>query len=132
MMNVRQPLVFSVGVLVCLALFAMGWEVLQSADPPVPGMPAKARGRLPTHFKDVVTETQRQKIYAIQAKYDAEIDGLAARIKRLQAEQMREMEGVLEPDQVAKLKRLRAAAEAKKKKGIDPIEPIEIKEEAKE
>lgn len=132
MMNVRQPLVFSVGVLVCLALFAMGLEVLQSADPPVPGMPAKARGRLPTHFKDVVTETQRQKIYAIQAKYDAEIDGLAARIKRLQAEQMREMEGVLEPDQVAKLKRLRAAAEAKKKKGIDPIEPIEIKEEAKE
>lgn len=128
----RQSFVFRLGLLVAGALFVAGLATLQSADPPVPGMPAKARGRLPTHFKDVVTETQRQRIYAIQSKYDAEIDGLAARIKRLQAEQLREIEGVLEPDQLAKLKRLRAAAEAKKKKGIDPIEPIEMKEEAKE
>lgn len=94
-----------------------------SADPANPGAPAKARGRLPVHFKDVVTDSQRQRIYAIQAKYDAEIDGLAARIKRLQAEQTKEIEGILEPDQLAKLKRLRAAADLKKKKGIDPIDP---------
>ncbi len=89
-------------------------------EPGAKAGPAKARGRLPPLYKDVVTEAQRQKIYSIQAKYSSEIDGLEARIKRLQAEQTKAIEDVLEADQKAKLQRLRAAAEAKKKKDKEP------------
>ena len=117
-----------IGMLLLANLFMGIAMIAISADPPNPGAAGKARGRLPVHFKDVVTDSQRQRIYAIQAKYDAEIDGLAARIKRLQAEQTKEIEGILEPDQLAKLKRLRAAADLKKKKGIDPIDAADAKD----
>ena len=37
---------------------------------------AKPRGRLPAYFSSVVTPEQREKIYAIQARYAEELDNL--------------------------------------------------------
>lgn len=110
----KMPTVISLAVGLLLATLCFAQEPGMKAGPP------KARGRLPPLYKDVVTEAQRQRIYSIQAKYSTEIDGLEARIKRLQAEQTKAIEDVLEADQKAKLQRLRAAAEAKKKKDKEP------------
>jgi hypothetical protein len=62
----------------------------------------------------VVTEDQRQKIYAIQAKFQTKIDVLAEEIKKLQKERDTEIEGTLSAEQKEKLAKVKAEAEKKK------------------
>lgn len=81
--------------------------------------PAKAKGRLPAYYREVVTEEQRDKIYAIQAKFDAQIDALTAQLEDLRTQRDGEVEGVLSPEQKEKLAAARAAADSKRKKKSD-------------
>jgi hypothetical protein len=72
--------------------------------------PAK---RLPAYYKDIVDGTQREKIYALQEKYDAQIDVLADQIKAIQKQRDTEFESVLTAEQKSKLEKARADAKAK-------------------
>ena len=76
---------------------------------------AKAKGRLPAYFKDVVTEEQKDQIYTIQAKYEKQISDLQSQLEEVRSQQMAEIEKLLSADQKKKLADLRAEADAKKK-----------------
>jgi hypothetical protein len=76
---------------------------------------AQAKGRLPAYFKDVVTEKQRDEIYAIQKKYEAQIEALEEQLKSLQSQRDTEIEGLLSAEQKEKLEKLRADAASKRK-----------------
>lgn len=66
------------------------------------------RGRLPAYWNDVVEPKQKDQLYAIQKKYEAQIDELEAQIEALEANREGEMLELLTPDQKEKLHRVRA------------------------
>lgn len=68
------------------------------------------RPRLPAYYARVVTEEQRQKIYAIQREYHPRIAALRKQLEELIAEQNGKIEAVLTPQQKAELERLRQEA----------------------
>jgi Spy/CpxP family protein refolding chaperone len=76
----------------------------------------KAKGRLPAYYADIVTEEQRDKIYAIQAKHQAKIEELNAALTAANKARDAEIESVLTPEQKIKLKAAKDEAAAKKKK----------------
>jgi len=75
---------------------------------------AEPAGRLPAYYKDVVDEAQRKKIYEIQAKYKVKIEVLSEEVKSLQAQQNKEIEALLSPEQKEKLAKVKAEADKKK------------------
>jgi hypothetical protein len=64
---------------------------------------AKLKGRLPAGYSKIVDDTQRQKIYGIQAKYASKIDDLQKQLQDLTAKRDSEIRGVLTADQQKKL-----------------------------
>jgi Spy/CpxP family protein refolding chaperone len=70
----------------------------------------KLSGRLPQYYSAVVTEEQRQKIYAIQAEFGPKLTQIRAQLTKLQKEQEEKIEALLTPEQAAKLAKLKAAA----------------------
>jgi len=79
----------------------------------------KAKGKLPAYYADVVTETQRQKIYAIQDKYAKQISDLQSQLNAVTAQRDMEIETLLNPEQKEKVKKARDEAAAKKKKAAE-------------
>jgi hypothetical protein len=79
----------------------------------------KAKGRLPTYFAGIVTETQRQQIYTIQDKYAKQIAELEAQLETVTKQRDAEIEGLLNAEQKAQLKKAQEEAAAKKKKAAD-------------
>ncbi|GIW93835.1 MAG: hypothetical protein KatS3mg110_1876 [Pirellulaceae bacterium] len=78
------------------------------------------RGRLPMFYSRVVTPEQREQIYAIQRKYQKQIDELTAQLRAVQAQRDEEIHAVLTPEQqkqiatwMEELQKRRAAARAK-------------------
>jgi hypothetical protein len=83
--------------------------------------------RLPPYFKDVANESQKAKIRTIQADFDKQSAGLEAKYKELSEElktlrtqidgikdkERLAVEAVLTPQQVAQIKKLRAAAQSR-------------------
>jgi len=65
---------------------------------------AKPRGRLPDFYSKVVTEEQKEKIYAVQAAHADKIAALSAQMKEELAKQKEEIDAVLTPEQREKLK----------------------------
>jgi len=76
-----------------------------------------AKGRLPPYYSDIVTETQRQKIYLIQRKYAEALAELKTQIAKLEKQLDTEIEGLLDDDQKQRLKQAQEQAAAKRKKG---------------
>jgi len=66
------------------------------------------RGPIPELYGKIVAPDQKEKIYAIQSKYQAEMAPLLAKIKEIQAAQTKEIESVLTPEQLTRLKELKA------------------------
>lgn len=66
------------------------------------------RGPIPELYGKIVAPDQKEKIYAIQTKYQAEMAPLLAKIKEIQAAQTKEIESVLTPEQLTRLKELKA------------------------
>ncbi|QDU29978.1 hypothetical protein ETAA8_50960 [Anatilimnocola aggregata] len=85
----------------------------QKAEAKAAAPAAKPKGRLPAYYKDLVTTEQKDKIYALQSKYDAQIATLADQIKTIQKQRDGEIEALLSAEQKAKLEKLRADAKAK-------------------
>jgi hypothetical protein len=79
----------------------------------------KAKGRLPAYYADIVTEQQRATIYAIQAKYEQQLDALNAQVTALEKQRNLEVENVLTPAQKEQLKKARDEAADKRKKKSD-------------
>jgi hypothetical protein len=75
----------------------------------------KLTGRLPPYYSAVVTEQQRQRIYAIQAEYGPKLTQVRAQLTKLQQEQEEKIEAVLSPEQAEKLAKLKAAMAGRKK-----------------
>jgi hypothetical protein len=106
-----------------------------AVEKPAPAKPAgktaaaanKPKGRLPAYFKDIVDEKQRDKIYAVQADYNAKIDALEEQIKTLTDQRDAAIENVLSPEQKEKLKKAKeeAASKKKKPKAEDTAKPAE-------
>jgi len=72
--------------------------------------------RVPQYFAQVdLTEEQREKIYAVRAKYSAKQDQLEAQLEEIRATILRESEAVLTPSQKTALAKLRSEAKAKAK-----------------
>jgi len=76
---------------------------------------AKAPRRLPPYYADIVTETQRLKIYALQEEYTEQIEALAAQLLALEKKRDREIEDVLTAAQKERLKQARESAAARKR-----------------
>ena len=75
----------------------------------------KFRGRLPAYFSTVVSSEQRQKVYEIQVTYFERIAALEKQILELRAKQDQEVDAILSAEQLAEIKKLRAAATAKRR-----------------
>jgi predicted exporter len=60
---------------------------------------AKPRGRLPAYYARVVSASQRETIYDIQAKFEDELKQLQERMQELLQQRDREVEGVLTQEQ---------------------------------
>jgi Spy/CpxP family protein refolding chaperone len=102
----RLPMLALLGGLVVLSGGLVGQEpkkedpkVAKKAEPP-----AKAKGVLPMNWGKIgLTDDQKQDIYKVQTKYNAEIDKLEAKIKELKGTRDKEMKAVLTADQKKKL-----------------------------
>jgi Spy/CpxP family protein refolding chaperone len=75
--------------------------------------PKKPQGRLPKFYDHIVSDEQRQKIYAIQQEYGPKIDALKAQLAELVKQQDEKIGAVLTPEQQKKVQELREAAKAK-------------------
>lgn len=95
------------------ALLAQKAETKADAKAPAKTDAKKASKRLPNFYGDLVDGVQKEKIYAVQDKYNAQIDALAAQIKDLQAKRDAEFEAVLTPEQKVKLEKARADSKTK-------------------
>ena len=74
----------------------------------------KVRRRLPAHFAALVSQKQRETIYKVQADYAAKMDTLRAQLDALTAERDREIDALLDPDQLAEVSKKRIAAKEKR------------------
>ncbi len=90
------------------------------------------KGRLPDYFRTVVTEEQRQKIYAIQREYGPEIRKLKAQLKALTDDRNAKIDALLTPEQRKQIAELKKAAKAKRKKARErAAQPEAVKEKSR-
>jgi len=102
-------------VVAAVSLNSLGQDA-KKADPKAKaGAKEKPKGRLPAYYKDVVTDEQREQIYAVQAKYAKQLEDLQSQIDGVKAKQNEEIEGLLSAEQKEKLAKVKAEADAKKK-----------------
>lgn len=74
----------------------------------------KPTGRLPPGFGKLgLSEEQKQKIYKIQAEYEAKIQALRAQLKKLEEEERAQIFSVLTPQQKELYLKLRGIPETK-------------------
>ena len=71
----------------------------------------KSPRRLPTYYARVVTQEQRKEIYEIQEAYAEELKAIELKLRNKQKERNEAIEAVLEPEQLAEVKRLMAEAQ---------------------
>src|SRR4051794_6120051 len=69
--------------------------------------PPRLTGRLPLNYSKVgLTDAQKQAIFKIQAKYNAQLEQLKEQIRKLQDERKADLLKVLTPAQQARLKEI--------------------------
>jgi hypothetical protein len=96
---------------------------------------ARLAGRLPAHFGKIVDNTQREKIYAIQAKYSEKIEDLQEQLKDVMLQRDAEIREVLTAEQKKKLEELLSATKglragkksAKAEKSAAADKDVEVK-----
>jgi hypothetical protein len=125
-------------VVAVVSLDSIGQDAKKADSKAKAGAKEKAKGRLPAYYKDVVTEEQRDQIYAIQAKYVKQLEDLQGQIDAVKAKQNDEIEGLLSAEQKEKLAKVKIEADAKKKtakkgdgdKTAKPVEPAKTTTES--
>lgn len=90
--------------------------------------PAKAEKRitrrLPPYYGEVVTQEQREKIYAIQAKIAEQVFRLREQLETLESQQKTEIEGVLTAEQRQQVIKLAEDAKAKRSRKSTNDQPV--------
>jgi hypothetical protein len=115
-------LLLAAGMMACLT--TSRWAVAQFAK----GNPALAppvKVRLPAFYNKVVTDEQREKIYAIQRTFGQQIKDLENQIAALEAKRDLAVDDVLTPQQRARVAQLQAEADAEKLKKAVPAAPMQ-------
>ena len=102
-------------VVAAVSLNSIGQDAKKADSKAKAGAKEKPKGRLPAYYKDVVTYEQKDKIYAIQAKYEKQLDDLQSQLDAVKAKQNGEIEGLLSAEQKEKIAKLKEEADAKKK-----------------
>lgn len=127
---------------VVLACYSMaGWSQ-DAAKPTTKGAAAEKKedkkpvNRLPANYGKLgLTDVQKDKVYAVQEKYDAQLDTLEEHLKALRAKRSSETEAVLTVEQKKILKDLTDEAKEKgtkaKSKKTDKETPAAPKSDAK-
>ena len=77
------------------------------------------------YYREVVSDEQREKIYAIQAEYRKKLAPLKDQIVALIKEQNAKIEAVLSSEQLKKVEQIKAEALAKRKKAAEAKEIAE-------
>ena len=104
-------------VVAVVSLNSIGQDAKKADSKAKAGAKEKPKGRLPAYYKDVVTDEQRDQIYAIQAKYAKQVEDLQSQLDAVKVKQNDEIEGLLSAEQKEKLAKVKAEADAKKKSG---------------
>jgi len=125
-------------VVAVVSLNSIGQDAKKADSKAKAGAKEKPKGRLPAYYKDVVSDEQRDQIYAIQAKFAKQLDDLQSQIDAVKAKQNDEIEGLLSAEQKEKLAKVREEADAKKKaskkgdadKTATPAEPAKTTTES--
>jgi len=106
-MTKRTP-VLTCAILLLLNCSLVSWSQDAAKPAAKDAEPAKkATNRLPSNYGKLgLTDAQRDKVYSINEKYDAQLDALEDQIKALRAKRTAETEGVLTAEQKKILKDL--------------------------
>ncbi len=99
-----------------VAIPAIGQDDKPAAKKAATGKAKKSRGRLPSYYRMVVDEKQRETIYKVQAEYKAKINALKAELAALIKERDGKIAAVLTPEQSKKVEALKAEAKVKRAK----------------
>lgn len=75
---------------------------------------SEPRGRLPNFYGQVVSEKQKEEIYAIQGEYQAKLDELVRQIVAIKAERDAKIEQTLSPEQLKEIAELKAESEKRR------------------
>lgn len=123
-MNLRKTLLSLTAMAALVALLAGDGRITAQEKKKEVGKAAaqkkvakKPRGRLPAYFSAVVDAKQRADIYALQAKYQADIKKLEQQLAELKGQLAKEVDAVLTPEQLTAVKKKRDEAASKKKGG---------------
>ena len=111
----RQSRIVTSALMMVICCSMVGWSQ-DAAKPTTKGAePAKkVTNRLPSNYGKLgLTDAQRDKVYAIQEKYDAQLDALEEQLKALRAKRASEVEAVLSVEQKKILKDLTDEAKEK-------------------
>jgi hypothetical protein len=81
--------------------------------------PAKRKGQVPPYYGDVTNESQKEKIYGLQASYAEKITAAKAALDAVTAERDAAIAAVLTPEQQAQVAKLKADAEKARKEKAD-------------
>lgn len=80
------------------------------AEPKPSDTPA-ARGQLPPNWKQLgLTDEQKRHVYTVQSKYRARMEELQRQLADLRAQERKELEAILTPAQVERLKQIRTGS----------------------
>lgn len=104
----------------------------ESAESSQPAAKPTRRPRLPNHYGKLgLSDEQKQQVYAIQAKYQPQLDELQEKIRALQIERRMEINTVLTKGQKQRLKEIVRQAKEQRQKRKAARESAEASTEAK-
>lgn len=119
----------TVTALICFTLATFGQETSKPTPKPAAGAAGatsataqpERKGRLPPHFGKLgLSEPQKTQIYAVQAKYEDQLEALERQMEALKEKRDGEIEMALNADQKNILARLRKDADDKRAKSKTP------------
>lgn len=124
----------TMAIFTCCSLIGLAQDAAKpAADKPAAKEEVKAdskdskKGRLPPQYGKLgLTDPQKTKIYAVQGKYEDQLDALEKQISDLKAKRDHEVETVLTDDQRKILKALVESKDDKKDKPEAKAEPAKV------
>jgi hypothetical protein len=114
--------------MVAAAVVALAVAAAIGTHPGSSAQEKKPKGRLPPYYSSIVTDQQRDAIYAIQAKYAQQLAALQGQIEALEKQREQDIENVLSPQQKLLLTKALEDAAAKRKKSADDKIAVKVAE----
>lgn len=106
-------------VLMWTALPAWGQQAAAEPKAPAAEKAKKFRGRLPSYYRQVVDEKQRDAIYKIQEEFASKIADLKAQLAAITKQRDEKITATLTSEQLEKVEKLKTEALEKRKKATE-------------